>query len=130
MNHFFYIYYLFFQFYKWNLRSYLIFYYFEKKKTETYMTTIVSSDPMGTRWDTIKLLAVIGKTLEAKRIGLEHGIVSYAYRYHNFATCLNKMHTEVQVHTNLILQSSPTYWKWKWFLFGVCYIICNLEIKW
>jgi len=60
-----------------------------REQRSTYMATIVSSDPMRTRRNTIKFLALFGKALEAKRLWLEHRIVSFADGYHHFTTCLN-----------------------------------------
>ena len=60
-----------------------------REQRNTYMASIVSSDPMRPRCDAKLFLAAPRKALKAVRVRFEHGIVSYADGYHHFTTCLN-----------------------------------------
>lgn len=52
------------------------------------MASIISSDPMRARWDTIRVIAAFDEVLEIKWIWWEHCIIVAPYGYHHFTACL------------------------------------------
>jgi hypothetical protein len=56
------------------------------------MTSVIGSDPMRTRSDTIQTLATLYMVCQIKWIWLEHGIIPNTKRYHHLTASLNTQH--------------------------------------
>ena len=86
-----------------------------REQRNTYMASIVSSDPMRPRCDTKLFLAVPLKALIVERIRYEHGIISFAQHGH---------HISVHLNFGRLMEAC-----WNWFLLFFTPFFCPLLSK-